>query len=122
MSNLAKLAVLAVEQAKLSGEITRLKKLGSEAYSQCLGNIGTAIGGSCIEKVATDFRDYRQEPYNYISFEEFYADSVAEDLVCEHCQLTRKYKADRMVAQRQLGYVRSAITRIGKIINSARGE
>lgn len=129
MNKFEKLALLAAKQASLSGDIARLKNLGSEEYSKCQGrdtaDDGTggvyAIGTSCIEKIATEFRDYRQEDYNFISFEEFYADAVAEELVCEHCQLTRKYKADRMTAQRQLGYVRSAITRIGKVINSLQG-
>ncbi len=120
MSNFGKLALLAAKQASLSGDISRLKRLGSEEYSKCQGN-NTPGCTSCIEKVAAEFRDFRQEPYNYISFKEFYADALAEDLVCEHCQLTRKHKADRMAAQRQLGYVRSAITRIGKVINSTQG-
>lgn len=123
MSNLCtKLFALVKRQAELSVEIIRLKSLGSEEYSKCQG-VDTAddgfggvyaFGTRCIEQVAGEFKDYKQEPYNYISFEEFYSDAVAGDRVCEHCQLVRKYKADRMIAQRKLGYVRSALTNIGK--------
>lgn len=129
MSTLLKLEKLAAEHAALASEVSRLKKLGSESFHKCLG-IDTAdngfggvypIGENCIQAVAGEFKRFQQEPYNYISFEEFYADAVADDRVCENCQLTRKYKAERMIAQRKLGYVRSAITQTGKVINARQG-
>jgi hypothetical protein len=130
MNRLLKLEKLAAEQAFWAAEKSRLKQLGAYAYARCEG-ADTAddgfggiyeIGGKCIENIAGEFKRFQQEPYNYISFEEFYADAVADDRVCPQCQLTRKYKSERMNAQRKLGYVRSAITRIGKSINSQKGE
>lgn len=130
MSRLIKLGKLAADQAFWSSEVARLKQLGSDAYSRCFG-FDTAddgfggvysFGDQCIAKVVADFKRLEQEPYNYISFEEFYSDAVADDRVCEQCQKVRHYRAERMNAKRKLGHIRSAITRIGKSINSQKGD
>lgn len=119
---LRQLKKLVTDHAYWSGEVARLKRLGSSAYYSCesassknesMGMIDFDPKYNCLQLVIENYKSLPQEPYNFIAFNEFYFEALADGEVCEQCQLCRKYKTERSYAATRLGKVRSGITKIG---------
>lgn len=117
MSSASKLTKLVVDHAHWSDEVRRLKSLGINELSLC-SIPSRHQGGNCLSDVHFDYRN-RDNPYEYMSYEDFYQDSVAGGHVCEHCIAARELRKQRMIARRRLGQIRSAITMTGRKINNS---
>lgn len=131
VKQLKQLTKLATDHAYWSGEVERLKQLGSDAYYSCvsarskneaMGMIGFDPEYACLQVVAESYKVLPQEPGNFIGFNEFYFNALAEGEVCEQCQLCRKYKTERSYAATRLGQVRSGITKLGNRLSDKSGE
>lgn len=48
------------------------------------------------------------------TFDEIWSELEAEGFVCHHCKELRRLKAERKQASRKLGYVRGAMTKMGR--------
>ena len=134
MNKLQKLEKLMADHAYWSGEIKRLKLEGENAYSSCLrlkkedsdnllSLLAKPMQKTCIEIAYSENQAVNSELSIYGDHERFnetFTEMVYCGEICEHCQLTRDLKSERMNARRRLGQVRSAITRVGQGINRAK--
>lgn len=117
---------LIIDHAKWADRVRILRDTGKDAASQCWHGypseaptpdiLDEAAGTNCIEKVFHTCLRMNEEamPYDGYSYEEVWEEAVASDEVCPACQEVRRLRSERMNAQRRLGAIRAAITRVGR--------
>lgn len=117
MSTESKYAKLISDHAHWADEVRRLKNLGANEFSLCT-RPAYYQGGNCISDLYFDYKNQGCNPYEIVSYEDFYRDSVAGGHVCEHCIAAIELRKQRMIARRRLGQIRAAITMAGRRLNT----
>lgn len=108
---------LFIDHAKWADRSRALRNAGKEMSAQCsrIRQLDVARH-NCIEKVFHECLNMNKEaaPYDGYSYEEVWEEAVASNEVCPACQEVRRLRFERMNAQRRLGAIRAAITRVGR--------
>lgn len=122
MNKLKQYQALIARHAYLDGEVSKLKAEGKKEFNLCKTRGPQTNYANCtglqFKKWEADVPVTRTVYDEFISFEEFYSEAVANGEVCEHCQRLRELKKFRSFASKRLGQLRGAITRIGNKLNS----
>ena len=115
-----KLNNLVIRAAYYKKLYSELKRKGSAEFQKCKrADIENAID-SCLHNC---YREWKaQDVYasfeDYIGFEEWYENELAEGKICEHCQECRELKKQRSIIGKKMGAANAAITKVGlRLIN-----